>query len=488
MRKGQLLLLALLLLCCSVSQVLAAWVKYSSVEEWRDIVSVASGYLVLGSLHTDTGQKAITLTLFDKEYRIVWTKKYQTDVSVEAVNILPQGDDGYLIVGQIDTEQESLALVFKVDNSGNIEWQKAYSFGEEANTLALKALKRDFSYFIFGNSCTEESCSAFLLELSLEGEVKSARLYQSPENFNVLEEVQILENGFLIAGKVVSSNGLDFWLAEIDQEGQVSWSKSYGGEDTELLNDMAILPDGLLLVGETTSGEDDQGDALIVKLNTRGDLLWHRIFGHEGPDRAQKVFPQGEIYVVVGETNSASADLFWSSFTSQGALLQTISFSSPEDEHVGEVLPDKELLLVGQSGTQGLFLSFSNLSESDCTSFNALEFSAQSLTVFQQDLPLQNTVLSAVSPKETNLTVISQALSLKTLCMDEVSPMKGDASQDQKIDVIDALLVARCALGLSETCVVSITDVNCDEKVNVIDALLIARKALLLDVPSWCSL
>jgi len=61
----------------------------------------------------------------------------------------------------------------------------------------------------------------------------------------------------------------------------------------------------------------------------------------------------------------------------------------------------------------------------------------------------------------------------------------GDVSGNNQLNIIDALLTARCALQLS-TCPSSVADVNCDTLVNIVDALLIARKALNLSVVSWC--
>ena len=66
-------------------------------------------------------------------------------------------------------------------------------------------------------------------------------------------------------------------------------------------------------------------------------------------------------------------------------------------------------------------------------------------------------------------------------------PPLGDLDGDGRPTVIDALLVARCALNLmSQGCDSPLADVDCNSQVNIIDALLIARKALGLVVIVWC--
>ena len=64
--------------------------------------------------------------------------------------------------------------------------------------------------------------------------------------------------------------------------------------------------------------------------------------------------------------------------------------------------------------------------------------------------------------------------------------IKGDVSGDNQLNITDALLAARCALGLGSPCELQTADVNCDGLVTILDALLIARRALNLDTPNWC--
>ncbi|MEW6570086.1 MAG: alkaline phosphatase [Nitrospirota bacterium] len=66
--------------------------------------------------------------------------------------------------------------------------------------------------------------------------------------------------------------------------------------------------------------------------------------------------------------------------------------------------------------------------------------------------------------------------------------IKGNVNGDSKVDIVDALLVARYAAELSvNNFIFEAADVNCDASIDVVDALLIAGKAAGLPISNWCS-
>lgn len=51
----------------------------------------------------------------------------------------------------------------------------------------------------------------------------------------------------------------------------------------------------------------------------------------------------------------------------------------------------------------------------------------------------------------------------------------GDINGDGSIDIVDALLIAQCYVGISSCSPASIADINCDGGIDIVDALLIAQ-------------
>ncbi len=64
---------------------------------------------------------------------------------------------------------------------------------------------------------------------------------------------------------------------------------------------------------------------------------------------------------------------------------------------------------------------------------------------------------------------------------------RGDVNGDGNLSIVDALLVARAAVGLGQGGVDNeMADVNCDQVVSIVDALLIARRCVGLETFGWC--
>ena len=63
----------------------------------------------------------------------------------------------------------------------------------------------------------------------------------------------------------------------------------------------------------------------------------------------------------------------------------------------------------------------------------------------------------------------------------------GDVSGDGNVNIVDALFIARHAVGLSVSGFnEDAADVNCNGQIDIVDALLVARKAVGLQVQGWC--
>jgi hypothetical protein len=124
---------------------------------------------------------------------------------------------------------------------------------------------------------------------------------------------QTMDGGYIIAGWTRSfGTGLgDVYLIKTDPWGDTLWTRTYGGPDEEVCYWVQQTADsGYIVAGGTCSygpGTPTSPNIYLVKTDAWGDTLWTRTYGGEGGDYANCVqqTPDGG-YIVTGATESAS--------------------------------------------------------------------------------------------------------------------------------------------------------------------------------------
>jgi len=117
---------------------------------------------------------------------------------------------------------------------------------------------------------------------------------------------QLSDGGFIIGGET-QSYGLtetDMLLIRTDATGNVQWTKTYGGPEREVVNDVVQMPDrGFLFVAEKYQPNKKEGEFLtLAKTDASGNLAWKKIYdegGNETEGFSMAATPD-ENYVITG--------------------------------------------------------------------------------------------------------------------------------------------------------------------------------------------
>ncbi|MFZ4635605.1 MAG: hypothetical protein ACOYNO_15475, partial [Saprospiraceae bacterium] len=103
-------------------------------------------------------------------------------------------------------------------------------------------------------------------------------------NDQQVQWLEVLSDGSaVVAGR--SSNGpaggWDALLVKLDPDGNVEWSKTYGGGGNDEFSAVKSTADGGLMAVGYGGG---QFDAYAVKLDAAGGIIWQRSYGVGGND------------------------------------------------------------------------------------------------------------------------------------------------------------------------------------------------------------
>ncbi len=97
-------------------------------------------------------------------------------------------------------------------------------------------------------------------------------------------------------------------MIKLNPNGDIVWAKTYGGTKDDSATAVAIAPDGdIFVVGYTKSFGAGNADAWVLRLNEKGDIKWQRTYGGQNDDVANAVAiaPNGDV-ITAGYTFSFS--------------------------------------------------------------------------------------------------------------------------------------------------------------------------------------
>ena len=196
---------------------------------------------------------------------------YPSGVDDHARSLTQTSDGGYVLAGHMQPPNDTYhhAYIVKVDASGNMQWNKTYAgaYTDEAHDILQAS---DGGYVVAGmTSPTNASNRFWVFKVDASGNLQWNKTYGGPYNDNAWSLVQTSDGGYAIAGYNASIG--DALLVRTDSNGNQIWSKTYGGPGNDTANSVVEASDGgYVLAGSTDSYGAGKNDFWLVR--TKG--LW----------------------------------------------------------------------------------------------------------------------------------------------------------------------------------------------------------------------
>jgi len=183
-------------------------------------------------------------------------------------------------------------------------------------------------------------CSLYLAIFESEGpEIEWSRTFDGGGSDWGYSVQQTSDGGYIIAGITYSrGDGYgDVYLIKTDSNGNLQWSRTFGGSSTDWGESVYQTADGgYIVVGEANSFGVNGSDVYLIKTDPDGNLLWNRTFGGENYDWGESVQQTADGgYIIVGVTNSSGSgrnDVYIIKTDSNGNLQWSKTLGSSEDD------------------------------------------------------------------------------------------------------------------------------------------------------------
>lgn len=229
----------------------------------------------------------------------------------------------------IGNHGEGDGWVVKMDGNGNIEWQKALG-GSNNDVIQSIRQTTDGGYIAAGSSKSTDGDTTinhgnfdfWVVKLDNSGNIQ----WQKSLGGSGIDEAQSIqqtaEGGYIVAGISSSNDGdvsgnqgdQDYWVVKLDNIGNIQWQKSLGGSDSDqALSVQQTFDGGYIIAGNTISTDGHitvsygNYDYWVVKLDSFGNIQWQKTLGNIGDNMgysAQQTFDGG--YIVVGTSYDPS--------------------------------------------------------------------------------------------------------------------------------------------------------------------------------------
>jgi len=202
----------------------------------------------------------------------LWSQTYGGTGGDVAYSLVVTSDGGFALAG-VSSSFGGLWLV-KTDADGNMMWNRTYSEGSKWDTYSL-VVTSDGGYAIAGVSSSGGAVSAdfLLVKTDNQGNMEWSRTYGGKSNDHAYSLVQTSDGGYALAGRTYSfdvGQG-DFWLVKTDAEGNMLWNRTYGGKNIDIAYSLVeVSGDGFALAGYTSSLGDGSDDFWLVKTDAQG--------------------------------------------------------------------------------------------------------------------------------------------------------------------------------------------------------------------------
>jgi hypothetical protein len=292
----------------------------------------------------------------------------------ESANKLLKLKDGFLLVGESESFGEGMsdAYVIKTDKFGNKIWSRTY--GGRGDDVAKDVVQMRDSFVFSGNTRSFGSLdqSMYVFRTKKDGTLLWQKGFYSDKDdrYSGNSLVKINDDFVLVAGHEDHAKFFDsevnIYLSAVDMNGKRTWVERYGGEDQDVANSIIKVKGGYVFAGYTETWGHGDKDAYIVKIDEKGDRIWHNAIGYHDDEVAKQIIQTSDGgYALVGFSNSSRRnmkDVFVAKLDANGNVQWQGLFGSREDdEGLGIVEDNGNLVVVAytkytKKGKKGIYL------------------------------------------------------------------------------------------------------------------------------------
>ncbi|MEM9025165.1 MAG: hypothetical protein AAGB22_15565, partial [Bacteroidota bacterium] len=246
-------------------------------------------------------------------------------------------------------------FMVRTDFNGVVQWtQRRGGAGNEALRFLRQFPNGDFLQAGFVSAVGAGSIEGCLSRIDPMGNLVWMKAYgDTAEDWP--RDVIFAANGDIVVAGVREDYlaAPTAFLMRTDSAGNVLWTRDINGSGTEFGQGVIEMPNGdLVMVGATNTAGAGQFDVLLIRTDAQGNLIWSKSFGGAQEDFGWSIALAADGNILIsGWTRSIGVgdqDIFISKVDPFGNLLWTNTYGGPAVE--GEFLTHEKSLIATPDG------------------------------------------------------------------------------------------------------------------------------------------
>jgi len=267
-----------------------------------------------------------------------WAHCYGGSKEDYARNVKQTHDKGYITAGWTFSDDgdvtgnhgNSDCWIVKTDSFGLLQWEKCLGGTYNESAYAIQTVKNN-GYIIIGSSNSNdgdvsghhgevgsENDDVWVVKIKNNGNIEWQKSLGGTNQDRGSDIQSTRDGGFILTGYSFSSDGdltgnngqSDVWVVKLDSTGSIQWQKNFGGSNSDMGNSVLQTSDGGYIVAGYTSLTNYDINALLIKLDKHGNLVWSSSMGGSQADIFSSVVQSNDgSYIAAGYTFSSNGDV-----------------------------------------------------------------------------------------------------------------------------------------------------------------------------------
>lgn len=252
----------------------------SSTDDIQAVLATADGgAVVVGSTGSfGAGNVDAFILKLRSTGTVAWKRTFGTSGNEHFVEVVQTRDNGFIVLGDADHDPNlNDIVVAKFNSAGRFIWRKVFSAGDFDHASDL-SLTSDNGVIVAIAAGFPNGVRSVITKISASGSVVWSRMFGTSGDHIAISVTESDDGGYYFTEifTPTGSQRSDTVLSKLNSSGSVVWSRIYRSPSPNPTFSVSKAGDGLLLTGNTNSGDSSNSLGVLIGLDGNGNILWRK--------------------------------------------------------------------------------------------------------------------------------------------------------------------------------------------------------------------